>query len=160
MKQGKAIIARAARIQAAVTAAVAGNGCPCPGARIEELLGEEIAQYPDQIMSLDVLPSVDGFEFIGFDADFNMIECTQVEFAPDKYAIGCDVPLVGWKPLRMGDTALTGRIQPSSLVVDAGFSDKKTCYEEAEPYKGVPFCRGNRHPGPPCKDPFCYLRRI
>lgn len=156
MKHGKAIIARAARIRAAVTAAVAGKGCPCPGARIEELLGEEITQYPDQIMSLDVLPSVDGFKYIAFDMDFNEVVCEQVEYAPGKLLSSSPVPLVGWKPLRMGDMALAGRIAPSPLV-DAGFRDDKTCYEEAEPYKGVPFCRGNRHPGPPCKDPFCYL---
>ncbi len=159
MKHGKAIIARADRIRAAVTAAVIGKGCPCPGARIEEILGEEIVRYPDQIMSLDLLPSLDLFEFIGYDSDFNELPCLQLEYAPGKFTVDAGTPLVGWKPLRMGDTALAGRIAPSALV-DTGFSDKKTCYEEAEPYKGVPFCRGNRHPGPPCKDPFCYLRRI
>lgn len=157
MKQGKAIIARAARIRAAVTAAVAGKGCPCPGARIEELLGEEIARYPDQIMSLDLLPSLDSFEFIGFDSDFNELACLQLEYAPGKFACDAGTPLVGWKPLRMGDMALVGRIQPSPMA-DAGFRDDKKGYEEAEPYRGIPFCNG-KHGGEACKDPFCQRRR-
>lgn len=141
--------ARAARIRAAVTAAVA-KSCASPGARIEEILGEEIARYPDQIMSLDVLPTIE-MEFIGYDADFN--EHWVEQFAPGKFWINGDFCLVGWKPIRMGEA--NKPVEP-----DAGFRDDKTCYEESEPYKGVPFCKGSRHPGPPCKDPFCYLRNI
>lgn len=110
MKNGKADIERAKRIQAAVDAVCkTRHEFTSLGARIEEVLGEPLATYPDEILSMDLLPSIDGFQFIGWDADFNPVECRQDKVG-EKWMVSANVPLVGWKPKRIKPKPLEGRI--------------------------------------------------
>lgn len=111
MKGSRAETARAARIRAAVTFLSAGRPVVSPGARLEELLGFPLDNYPDEIMPLELLPTMDGLEFVGWTADFLPVECRQF-LVGDTLMNSAKTPLVGWKPKRMG--ILTTTIQPDA----------------------------------------------
>lgn len=98
-----------------------------PGARIEEVCGFPLRNYPDEVIPLELLPTIDGFRFIGWTADFIPVEMEQaavgiVDGKPTaciQVAIeGQTEPdyIVGWKPLRRAPLAT--RIKPEEPPLD------------------------------------------
>ncbi len=107
MKGSRQEITYAKRVKAAVDQATAQGRLPSMGARIEEILAEPLENYPDEVMSLDLLPTLDDFTFTGWTARFAPVECRQYLLG-QQYVIDAPCPLVGWKPIRQG--VLTGGI--------------------------------------------------
>lgn len=107
MKGGRAELNRADKIRRAVEKATRQGRLASVGARIEEILGFPLERYPDEILPLSLLPTLDGFKFIGWTEDFAQVECQQDQVG-ETYIISASIPIVGWKPIRV--RPLTGRI--------------------------------------------------
>jgi len=112
MKRGREEMRRALLIKQVVDRVAAQGKLVCIGARLEELLGFPIENYPDEIMSLDLLPTMDGFKFIAWTAEFEPVECHQYLIG-ETFVTSADCPIVGWKPIR--NTPLDGRIKVVDL---------------------------------------------
>lgn len=122
--------AHAQAVKDAVDKACKGGKLASPGARIEEILGVPLPNYPDEIMPLDLLPTVDGLKFIGWTPDFIPVEMEQAGIGVmDGKTTACiqvaieGQPnadfIVGWKPIRRA--ALTVVIAPEGTLIDGYF---------------------------------------
>lgn len=138
MKGSRQEIKHAERIKRAVDAIVFARGGTSQDV-IEEAIGINLDDLPKDIRPLDQIPETDAFEFIGFDADFNAIECRQ-DLIGQKLIVNSSVPIVGWmpkkkEPLAGGIGKITakngllwqfGQVIPlpraDSIAIEAGFT--------------------------------------
>lgn len=94
-----------------------------PGPRIEEICGFPLRNYPDEVIPLALLPTIDGYKFIGWTPDFIPVEMEQAAVTMQngkvthciQVAINGEEPeyIVAWKPLRRAVLAVNiGPAQP------------------------------------------------